>query len=270
MIHCEGIWWWFGVDDGDAASLHGVRAYSSADLVNWRDHGIVLAADHLPGCELDSPRALVCPRTGGIVLWFHLVLPGTAGVAFAPAPGEPFVFLHGIRSDAAMTADMTILADSNGSVWHIFRQEGDETLFAAPLDESLTRHEEGAVRMATGGLCRTPVVMKWDGIYWLLAADKAGEVLLATGESLLSRWVIDGNPCVGSEVQMLSFFNSRPSCLVQVSEDVVILVADDGVGHHVWLPFDFSHRVPELHWQWDWAPLKKVGKDVSSRKPRLI
>jgi hypothetical protein len=223
-------------------------------LIVWSDHGIVLAAEELPGGEIDSPKALRCPRTGGIILWFHLVQAGTAGVAFASGAGESFGFLHGIRVADAMTRDMSLFTDDDGSVWHIFRQEVEQQLYVALLDETLTRHDGDTVAMATKGLTRTPQVLKWDGLYWLLAANEEGEVQFATGFSLRGPWEVAGNPCIGSEAQIGSFFNSRPSCLVPVNGDAVIMVADDGGGRHVWLPFDFSHGVPELRWNGSWSP----------------
>jgi hypothetical protein len=257
VIDVEGVWWWFGMDDGDRARTGGVRAYSSTDLVAWRDHGIVLAAGELPGGRLDSPKALRCPESGGVVLWFHLPAPGTAGVAFAAAAGETFGFLHGIRVDGGMTSDMTFFTDDDGRVWHLFRQPEKQGLHVAQLDATFTRHDGDAMRMLTGRFFRSPVVLKWAELYWLLAAGEDGEISFLTGNSLLGGWETVGNPCVGSEAQVDSFFNSRPACLLPTNGDAIILVADGYGGRHVWLPFDFRHGVPELPWHGAWSPAQR-------------
>jgi hypothetical protein len=258
VIRVDGVWWWFGMDDGNRAPAGGVRAYSSDDLVAWRDHGIVLAASDMPGGLLDSPRALLCPGGSGVVLWCHLPALRTAGVAFAAVAGEQFGFLHGIRADGGMGPDMTLFTDDDGRVWHLFRQEGKEELHASLLDATLTRHDGDSVRMPTGRFSRSPLVLKWAGLYWLLAAGEEGAISFLTSRSLLGAWEAVGNPCVGSEAQVDSFFGSRPSCLLPVNAGQIVLVADDGGGRHLWLPLDFRHGVPELRWQSAWSPARRM------------
>ncbi len=60
LLRHGGRWWWHGEhktagDAGNRAQV-GVHAYSSADLVNWRDEGVALAVSDDP----TSPIARDC------------------------------------------------------------------------------------------------------------------------------------------------------------------------------------------------------------------
>ncbi len=60
----------------------GVHLYSSVDLENWTDEGIVLQVENRPGsdiedgCILERPKILFCDKTGKFVMFFHLELKG--------------------------------------------------------------------------------------------------------------------------------------------------------------------------------------------------
>ena len=65
-------------------SLHhvdviGVRCYSSRDLYNWQDEGIVLAAqpgdpahDLHPSRVVERPKVIYNPSTRQYVMWLHI------------------------------------------------------------------------------------------------------------------------------------------------------------------------------------------------------
>ena len=270
VIEADGEWWWFGVHDGSDGMEHGIRAYSSSDLMNWADRGLVLAADEIPGGKMESPKVVRCPRTGGLILWFHLPLALTAGVAFASSPGKPFSFLHALRNRGKISAEMTLLVDDDGSIWHVFGMVGQQALFICRLDEAGLQHAGEPIRIDNGGLHRTPALMKWDGCYWLLATDGAGgcpcEACLSVAPSLHGPWDMVGSPCVGDAGEVESCFNARPSWILPVAgfPDRMILIAegapcDDSAARHVWLPFDFRHGVPELRWHRAWSPARWGG-----------
>lgn len=82
FLHHNGIYYWFGEHkiEGTAGNrAHvGVHAYSSRDLYNWHDEGIVLkvsddpASDIARGCILERPKVVFNAKTGKFVMWFHL------------------------------------------------------------------------------------------------------------------------------------------------------------------------------------------------------
>ena len=276
VIEHDGTWWWLGVHDGGGAVEHGIRAYSSTDLTGWTDHGIVLSAGEIPGGKVGAPKVIRCPRTGGLILWFHLPEVMTVGVAFASSPGEPFSFLHALRDHAGISPEMTLFVDEDGSIWHVFHRLGHEAIFICRLDETGLQHAGEPIRIDNGGFHRTPALMKWNGYYWLLATDGTdtvpGEACLSVAPSLQGPWEMTGNPCVGNTAQVESCFNARPSWILWVPglPDRFFLVADGapcdgGAARHVWLPFDFRHGVPELRWHGAWNPAQWGGCEEELR-----
>ena len=118
LLFHENTYYWFGEHkvEGEAGNVAmvGVRAYSSTDLYNWKDEGIVLPVSHEPGhdieigCILERPKVIFNRTTGKFVMWFHLERKGcgydtaSSGVAVADRPTGPYTFLHVIRPNAGI------------------------------------------------------------------------------------------------------------------------------------------------------------------------
>lgn len=101
-------YYWYGEHRGDGtpgSGQLGVALYTSTDLKNWQNRGIVLSVvdregDSLEkGCTIERPKVVYCPATGKYVMWFHHELKGKgysaamAGVATADSPEGPFIHL---------------------------------------------------------------------------------------------------------------------------------------------------------------------------------
>jgi beta-xylosidase len=120
--HGGGVWfhegrhYWFGEHktEGKAGNFAqvGVHAYSSQDLYNWLDEGIVLSVSEdlsseiARGCILERPKVIYNPRTKKFVMWFHLEPKGAgysgarSGVAVADKITGPYQFLNSFRPNA--------------------------------------------------------------------------------------------------------------------------------------------------------------------------
>ena len=116
VLYHENRYYWFGEhkvagEKGNQAQV-GVRVYSSADLVAWRDEGIALAvtddprSDIVRGCILERPKVLYNRKTGKFVMWFHLEIAGSSyasarsGVAVADRVTGPYVYQGSVRPNA--------------------------------------------------------------------------------------------------------------------------------------------------------------------------
>lgn len=94
-------------DAGNKAEV-GVHCYSSTNLYDWEDEGIVLAVSEdedspiARGCIIERPKVIYNSTTQKYVMWFHLELKGQGynaahtAVAISDAACGPFKF---IRSD---------------------------------------------------------------------------------------------------------------------------------------------------------------------------
>jgi len=117
MFH-NGIYYWFGEHyydrkiPNDVQPNPGVHCYSSTDLYNWKDEGVVLpkskdpASEIANGCTMERPRVIYNAATKKFVMWFHLELKGMgyksarSGLAVADKPTGPYAFLRSLRHDA--------------------------------------------------------------------------------------------------------------------------------------------------------------------------
>lgn len=105
----DGIYYWYGENRMYKAPQEGVACYSSTDLKNWTDRGIVMPVSDEEGAivergsTIERPKVVYNPKTGKYVMWFHHELKGKgyaaaqAGVAVADNPLGPFVPLKSAR-----------------------------------------------------------------------------------------------------------------------------------------------------------------------------
>ncbi len=118
LLFHEGVYYWFGEHkiEGEAGNraMVGVHAYSSNDLYDWKDEGIVLPVRTEPGhdiesgCTLERPKVIFNRATGKFVMWFHLERKGcgydtaSSGIAVSDRPTGPFTYLRAIRPNAGV------------------------------------------------------------------------------------------------------------------------------------------------------------------------
>jgi len=115
LLHA-GTYYWFGEHKiegsaGNAAHV-GVHCYSSTDLYNWKDDGIVLrvsddpASDIAKGNIIERPKVIYNTATKKFVMWFHLEFSGKkysaarTATAISDSPTGPYTFLQSFRPNA--------------------------------------------------------------------------------------------------------------------------------------------------------------------------
>jgi hypothetical protein len=121
ILYRNGVYYWYGEHKtegkgGNVANV-GFRCYSSKDLYNWKDEGIVLPvvvahdgasqqSDIVAGAIMERPKVIYNAKTGKYVMWFHLEPKGTgyggarSGLAVADKPTGPFTYIKSLRPDA--------------------------------------------------------------------------------------------------------------------------------------------------------------------------
>lgn len=113
ILFIDGMYYWYGEykTSGRAGnvSLEGISCYTSKDLYNWHNEGIVLKVDQdsnseiTKGCVMERPKVIFNKKTGKYVMWFHLELKGQgynaakAAVAISDSPKGPFKFKKSYR-----------------------------------------------------------------------------------------------------------------------------------------------------------------------------
>ena len=117
ILFHENTYFWYGEHKiegkiGNTAQV-GVHLYSSKNLYQWKDEGIVLrvnetdpSSDIYKGCILERPKVIYNKKTKRFVMWFHLepinrgYEAARSGVAISETPYGPFKFLESVRPNA--------------------------------------------------------------------------------------------------------------------------------------------------------------------------
>lgn len=117
IIFHDGRYYWFGEhktqgESGNVANV-GVHCYSSKDLYNWDDEGIVLAVvkndsthDITKGCILERPKVIYNAKTDKYVMYFHLEPKGRGykgaltGIAVSDDITGPYTYVKSVRPNA--------------------------------------------------------------------------------------------------------------------------------------------------------------------------
>lgn len=118
VVFHEGLYYWYGeartpaLNGARWGGNDGVRCYSSPDLKNWKDEGVVFKVSDDPqsdvarGCVLERPKVIYNEKTKTWVCWFHLELKGSrygsarAALATSASPTGPFNYIKSLRPSA--------------------------------------------------------------------------------------------------------------------------------------------------------------------------
>ena len=113
ILYRDGVYYWYGeARPRQKGDVSGVACYSSKDLYNWKNEGLVLAkvedatSDIADGCIIERPKVVHNPKTNKFVMWFHLELRGQGyraartALAISDSPTGPFTYVRSLRPNA--------------------------------------------------------------------------------------------------------------------------------------------------------------------------
>ena len=116
MLYFDEKYYWFGEHkiEGEAGNLAqvGVHCYSSDNLIDWKDEGIVLRVSSAPespitkGCIIERPKVVYNEKNNQFIMWFHHELKGTryssalTGLAVSQNITGPYEYIHSIRPNS--------------------------------------------------------------------------------------------------------------------------------------------------------------------------
>lgn len=118
ILYFNSTYYWFGeyrlTRSEKDKSRYGVGCYSSKDLLNWKNIGLVLRVSNdtssllIPGCIIERPKVIYNKKTGKFVMWFHHELKGQGykaaltGVAVSDNITGPYRYIRSIRPNAGV------------------------------------------------------------------------------------------------------------------------------------------------------------------------
>ncbi|GAB2979466.1 family 43 glycosylhydrolase [Saccharothrix stipae] len=207
ITNFNGRYYLYPTTDGYASwASPYYKAFSSTDLVNWTDHGVVL--DHGPGVSWADNSAwapAVAAKNGRYYMYFsggaasgdtskHL------GVAVSDSPTGPFRDALGrplIRAGAypGQAIDPMVFTDDDGRSYLYW---GNGAAHVVPLNADMVSFDPAAVRTITpSGYREASFVLKRNGTYYFMwsendTRDENYQVAYATGPSPLGPWTKRG------------------------------------------------------------------------------
>jgi hypothetical protein len=253
VFYMDGIYYWYGENkektDGRSDIWHwGVRCYTSRDLYNWEDAGLIIPPDtenpdsslH-PSAMMDRPHILYNRRTGKYVCWLKIMMKDgsqTETVLTADHILGPYTKVReGLRPLGMSAGDFDLAAAPDGKAYYYFERVHSETI-CADLTEDYTdvtgyysthfpHPYPPYVREATAHFERR-------GMHYLITSGTTGYLPNPSEIAVARTWhgpyTVLGNPHV-NDVSNTSFHSQISSVFkVPGKKDLYIACADR------WLP----------------------------------
>lgn len=270
VFYENGVYYWYGENkektDGKNGIWHwGVRCYSSTDLYNWTDLGLIIPPETQdetsslhPSAQMDRPHIIYNARTKKYVCWLKIMGEGkqTETVLTADRFLGPYTKVKENFQPLGMSAgDFDLAVDANGKAYYYFEKVHTETVCADLTDDytdvtgKYSSHFPHPyppyVREATAHFMRK-------GKHYLLTSGTTGYLPNPTEAAVADDWHgpfrILGNPHVGDDTN--TSFRSQISSVFQVQgkEDLYIACADRWVPSFdvKKIPYEFYGKLYEL------------------------
>lgn len=263
IMYIDGVYYWYGENkektDGVNGIWHwGVKCYSSTDLYNWEDRGIIIPPEpgdptsslHPESC-MDRPHIICNKKTKKYVCWMKIMNKDsfqtqTETVMVANHILGPYTKVkEGLQPLGMNAGDFDLAVAEDGKAYYYFERVHSETI-CADLTEDYTdvtgyysthfpRKHPPYVREATAHFKRK-------GKHYLITSGTTGYLPNPSEVAVADTWhgpyKVLGNPHVGDESQ--TSFHSQISCIFKVEgkKDLYIACADR------WLPQNMDKEYP--------------------------
>ena len=215
VVFGDELWVFTGCDrdaKNDNYYMVGWQAFSTTDMQNWTDHGMILKDNEFSWCTENNAWASQCIERNGKYYFYFTTTDGNGrgraiGVGVADQPEGPYKDVLGkpIAGPNWDYIDPTVIIDDDGQAWLMW---GNPKCYYAKLKEDMvtldgpiqtfnlslpsgTRYGEG------------PWIYKHDSLYYLVFASFVegfgGEsISYCTGPSVTGPWTFRGNIHEGS------------------------------------------------------------------------
>lgn len=234
IIEHKGIFYWYGENKGlpnstgggpNTANEHrvdviGVSCYSSKDLVNWKNEGIVLPADKdnpnspmHPSKVAERPKVIYNEKNNNFVLWLHVDSADYTyhgvGIAVSDSPTGPFKLIDAKQPNRQGSMDMTLFVDEDKTAYLVHTKDWDKTMNIARLNDDYTDVDGMYVSVMEDQEREAPAVCLYNGVYYMITSGCSGwlpnSMLYSTCDFIMGKWKLIDNPCEGENYRK-SFF----------------------------------------------------------------
>lgn len=290
VIHFEGRYYWYGEHKIAGRSEEercdgGAHCYSSSDLINWKDEGVVLSVDYVdPKSEMaflgiyERPKVLYNKVTKKFVMFFKLYPPGTGmdtgyvGVATADKPAGPFTYVHRFNGGGLGkgTGDFAFLLDTSGVPYHMAVRKPDKVFVAARLRSDFLMPETDYLPVEGIEVhTEAPAIIIADGGFYLIGSGSTGfganPARAFFSHNLTGPYKQLDNPAMGinphNNLGPEKTFGGQISFVIPVVDKPGAFIAmfdlwtpDRPIeGGYAWLPVELEQGSPKIRWMSQWS-----------------
>lgn len=254
VILVGGTFYWYGENKerttgADDIWHWGVRAYSSSDLVNWQDRGLIIPPDledptspmH-PRRQMDRPHIIRNERNGTFVCWVKVMGAGEeqslACYQSDTVLGPYKEVARDVHPCGMSAGDFDLVVDPRDGKAYIYFERPHSELICADLDIEYTAftgyYSTHFADLAVPEVREAPAYFRRGRRHYLLTSGTSGyfpnPTMLAVADTYHGPWTVIGSPHIGKEAEVS--FRSQISCVLPnpFVPDGFITVADR------WLP----------------------------------
>jgi hypothetical protein len=290
VLYHKGVYYWYGEHKIEGKSEEtfadgGIHCYSSKDLINWTDRGIVLSVDYQDaksdiayGCILERPKVIYHKTSKKFIAYFKLYLKGVGyetsnvGVAVADTPYGPFVYSHRFLGGGSEkgSGDFSMFTDTDGTVYNLTVRKPDKVFVMGKLQPDNLSAVPGSYQPVAGVTHHTeaPALMLRKGKYYIIGSGSTGwspnTARAFVADSINGLFTELNNPASGvnphNGLGPEKTFGGQSSFIlpVQGKKDAYIALFDMWVpknpikGGYIWLPVTFKDNQPVIQWVDKW------------------
>ena len=284
ILYHESTYYWYGEDKsgeticgeniicGFRMDAIGIRCYSSSDLYNWKNEGLVLKAvkdnpkhDLYTGGVIERPKVIYNENTGQFVMWLHVdrmdYSYAGAGLAIADGPTGPFRYIGSINPNNNDCRDMTIFKDDDTKAYLVHSSEWNKTMYISALTDDYLGVTGSYTRNFIGCSREAPAVFKSEGKYYIITSGCTGwdpnEAEYATADSMMGEWTVKGNPCRGKDADKTYYAQSTFALPVHGTGAFIMMFdrwkKEDLIdSRYLWLPLSISQGMITIQWRDNW------------------
>jgi len=297
VLYHRGTYYWYGENKDNYVPMgkywhNGVRCYSSQDLYNWTDEGIILETTNditnpmHPERIMDRPHIIYNKRTRQFVMWVKFAgsnedysdwMVQYMGIAVSDDITKPFKMVKTIRPLGMEMGDFDMWVDERDGKGYFIADRVHTEVVIADLTEDymdVTGHYSSHFPHAQPPLAReAPVFFKRLDKYYLLTSGTTGynpnpsEIAMAS--LMHGPYHVFGNPCLNDEKN--NSFDCQFSCVLQHPTRYGLYIAigdrwmtktrvvngreeaEASEAGYIWLPIRFQGDIPYIEWREEWS-----------------
>lgn len=290
VMYIDGTYYWYGENKekttGDTdVWTWGVRCYTSRDLYNWEDKGLIIQPDFdhpesplHPSAMLDRPHIIYNETTGKYVCWMKIMQKDgtqTETVMTADQILGPYEMVReGLRPLNMSAGDFDLVVAPDGKGYYYFERVHSETICAdltADYTDVTGYYSTHFPRVAPPYVREATAHFYRNGKHYLLTSGTTGYMPNPSEIAVADTWhgpfTVLGNPHRNDPSN--TSFHSQVSSVFKVpgKKDLYIACADRWLPELMDLEYDTYKKVFELMFHPDEKEREKIKTmDLGSMK----